>query len=156
MSNLITNKFFIFFISISTLLFSCSSSSDDDSANDDDSGNTGNFIELSDNDLGTYDGDLVPLNNIENTQEVIVTVIETGDRTYTIDFNDIIPSLTEVQFIEPVVETDNNIILSVSDLDNDGFTVVFIDSESGIRTITINIANSDEANDISTFVGRKQ
>jgi len=137
MANTILNKLFVFLAAIS--LFSCSS--DDDSSSSDNNDNT--FVELPVDDLGMYEGNLFSVDPTFNSNnpdliggDKFVTISESSDKTYTIDYSNDIPSITDVQFIA-AVGLDNVFTTVEEDLNSRGIAINIIDDTEGNRTLTV-------------------
>ncbi len=83
----------------SGILFMSCSNDDNGGGGDDNSGDclSAGLVELSESLLGTYTGKLETL-QVENTTGT-ATIVESSCRTYTIDFSDNVPSITDVTFV---------------------------------------------------------
>lgn len=135
MKYIISNKLFILCFTLSIGLFSCSS--DDDSSNNTNTVNS-DSVSLPDSDLGIYEGILFadPINN----GDTFITLFEAEDKVYTIDFNDDVPSFTDVEF----VAGPNGVFTSFEDLEERGLAIVLFFDDGGNRAITVTQEINDE------------
>ncbi len=132
----IKNTVFIICFSIGILFVSCSS--------DDEGSDNNGVVELPADVLGAYAGALsAPPVEVFGT----ATIVKSGTKTYTINFSDDVPSLTNLEFVASVI--DNDFISSTKDKDR-GLAISLI-MDNGVRLL--GVAKTSDPN--ITFGGEK-
>lgn len=146
MKNTSLNRFFVPLLIITIFIFSCSS--DDDNNDNNNAGNTSSnaFVELPESDLGVYDG--VLLSGTITNGDTSVTLSESGDKSYDIDFSDDIPSITNVQFIAVPNSVSNPTVNNVfttgeEELNRSGVAINLIDDNEGNRILNVTKETED-------------